>query len=236
MKNRRVYGFFLMGGFLGAASVPSAGDPGQEARSWVEAFNSVGSEAQIQEAKTLLKGLPTERAEASAELPLEKAPDLEKAAALGADQVPGPRCQAGSWEAKEDKAFGRPRALDSFYVFVTLSMGDETLRALSRDVQKIGGRLVIRGLLNNDFKATQARLAALKIAVDIDPPLFQKFEVTAVPTFIHVAQGGGSPDETLVFDRVRGNVTVAEALSQMKERGEVPGAHALLASFQGGES
>ena len=63
----------------------------------------------------------------------------------------------------------------------------------------------MRGLYKNSFRATQKRIHDLGITVDIDPPLFEKFHVTHVPTF--VMQSSTS------YTSLRGNVTLAYALN-----------------------
>lgn len=104
-------------------------------------------------------------------------------------------------------------------VFVTLSMADEALKTYSYDVQKVGGRLVIRGLVEDSFVKTQKRLQELGIEVDIDPTVFEDFKVEQVPTFIHVKGTPGHYGST--HDRLLGNVSVAHVLSEFKQSGEL---------------
>lgn len=104
-------------------------------------------------------------------------------------------------------------------VFVTLSMKDKALKAYSHDVQKIGGRLVIRGLVEDSFVKTQKRLQELGIEVDIDPTVFEDFKVEFVPTFIHVKGTPGHYEST--HDRLLGNVSIAHVLSEFKQSGEL---------------
>jgi type-F conjugative transfer system pilin assembly protein TrbC len=65
----------------------------------------------------------------------------------------------------------------------------------------------------------------------IDPTLFRDYGVTAVPTFI-LRQAEDAPGAPLVFDKISGNVTLGYALSQFAEKGEVKGAHGLLAQLR----
>lgn len=104
-------------------------------------------------------------------------------------------------------------------VFVTLSMADEALKIYSHDVQKIGGRLVIRGLMEDSFVKTSERLKDLGIEVDIDPTVFEDFKVEHVPTFIHVKGTPGHYEST--HDRLLGNVSVAHVLSEFKQSGDL---------------
>ena len=101
----------------------------------------------------------------------------------------------------------RPTASSSLLVFVSCSLGEATLKKLYQDVSRAGGRLVMRGLYKNSFRASQKRIHDLGITVDIDPPLFEKFHITHVPTFVRVTSlDGGS------HDRLQGNVTLRYAL------------------------
>lgn len=110
-------------------------------------------------------------------------------------------------------------------VFVTLSMTDETLRSLSREVAKYGGRVIIRGLVDDSFQKTQKRLLALGINVDIDPPLFEQFDVRDVPTFVHVKVERGEYSNS--YDLLKGNVTLTYALEQFTEHGSINTQHLL---------
>ena len=127
------------------------------------------------------------------------------------------RCKAKALNFKQPLQAQENSAL---LVFVTLSMPDEALRALSREIEQVGGRVVIMGLIDNSFPKTQKRLMDLQINVDIDPPLFEQFEVNEVPTFIHVKTEQGDYSKT--FDRLRGNVTLTYVLEQLSEQGTLP--------------
>jgi conjugal transfer pilus assembly protein TrbC len=92
---------------------------------------------------------------------------------------------------------------EQLIVFVSFSMPDEALKYLYYHVAKEGGRLVIRGLLNDSFQQTKAKLEQLGIGIDIDPPLFEEFNVKRVPTFVFGNQ------------KLLGNVSVKYALETM---------------------
>lgn len=102
-------------------------------------------------------------------------------------------------------------------VFVSFSLGDSTLKQLFRDVQKIGGQLVMRGLYKNSFIQTQKKIQDLKIVVDIDPTLFERFQIQEVPTFIIVKEleTEGVPPH----DRLKGNVFLTYALEIFEQSG-----------------
>ena len=73
-------------------------------------------------------------------------------------------------------------------VFVSFSMPEADIKNLINEMHKVKGGVVIRGLVDDDFKKTTARIAALQTkdnaGVLIDPTLFQLFEIKAVPTYV----------------------------------------------------
>ncbi|MBX9697502.1 MAG: type-F conjugative transfer system pilin assembly protein TrbC, partial [Alphaproteobacteria bacterium] len=103
-------------------------------------------------------------------------------------------------------------------VFATLSMSDEALKAYVRDLRKVGGRLVIRGLIDNSFLKTSKRLKDLGIEADIDPTAFEAFKIEHVPTIIHANGNPGAYNK--VHDRMTGNVSVLHTLEEFERSGE----------------
>lgn len=69
-------------------------------------------------------------------------------------------------------------------VFVSFSMPAHSLKTYFQDVTKAGGRLIMRGLKNKSFMETKKASENLQISFDIDPTLFEEFDVTVVPTFV----------------------------------------------------
>lgn len=102
---------------------------------------------------------------------------------------------------------------------VTLSMNDEALKAYDRALRKVGGRLVIRGLIDDSFLKTSKRLKQLGIEVDIDPTVFDQFKVDHVPTFIHAKGKPGAYES--VHDRITGSVSVLHALEEFERGGDL---------------
>lgn len=112
-------------------------------------------------------------------------------------------------------------------VFVSLGMADETLKSLSQQAKALGGVLVIRGLVENSFQKTHQRLKSLGIPIDIDPTLFERFEVTRVPSIVLAGVKDGKL--TGSFDRVRGNVSIRSALELFATEGDLfPTAQVIL--------
>ncbi len=116
-------------------------------------------------------------------------------------------------------------------VMVSLSMPDDSLKALIRDVGAVGGQVIMRGFHEGSLKATAARLQTLvikdsdKSGVGIDPRLFQTFDVKAVPTFIMPAgpigecNTPGCIPAAPVHDRISGNITLRYALETLRSDG-----------------
>jgi type-F conjugative transfer system pilin assembly protein TrbC len=112
-------------------------------------------------------------------------------------------------------------------VFVSLGMPESSLKQLAMEAEKttegqrkLKARLVIRGLLDNSFKTTLTRLQELKISVDIDPTLFDLFQVERVPTFIRcrVTSEGAIKEG---HDRLTGNIFLRDALEKFETFGEL---------------
>lgn len=151
--------------------------------------------------------------------------------------------------ALDDTSFGDAARLigepdedgGALYVAVSLTMPAEALRQLSVDAEKAGARLVIRGLVDGSFERTvvvakevfgQDALSGLAI----EPQVFRAYGVDRVPTFI-AAQAPVQPCQDGVdcvsavtpHDRIAGNISLAEALRQLSQRGDAAPGVALAA-------
>lgn len=121
-------------------------------------------------------------------------------------------------------------------VMASLAMPDDSLRALMRDVNAVGGQVVLRGFLEGSVPATAARIAALigdsengskdASGMIVDPRLFRIFSVGAVPAFVIPAGPLGICDEPGCtappppHDRISGNITLRYALERIAGEGE----------------
>jgi conjugal transfer pilus assembly protein TrbC len=133
----------------------------------------------------------------------------------------------------DDAPKARYQGDNGLYIFVSLSLPDESLKLLSRQAKELGGNLVIRGLVQNSFKETHARLKKLGIPIDIDPTLFERFEVTRIPTFVLAEINDG--DIQGKYDKVTGNVSVLSAIELFAIEGDLKDlAHTLLQKRIGG--
>ena len=115
---------------------------------------------------------------------------------------------------RDQKPMDEPQLL----IFVSLGLPDGVLKALHEQAIRYGGRLVIRGLLQNSFQKTQIRLRDLGITVDIHPVWFETFAVNRIPTFVLTHQNG---EDNPRFDKVSGNVPVESALQVFARDGSL---------------
>lgn len=112
---------------------------------------------------------------------------------------------AGELEPSKAEKQGPARTL----IFVSLSMPKESLKGLFKEAEQQQAYLVMRGLKNNSFKETAEILKEFQIGVSIDPALFEKYHIRAVPTFVKI-----DDKEPLVL---KGNVTLTYANQKFKE-------------------
>lgn len=118
----------------------------------------------------------------------------------------------------------KPEAED-LYVFVSLSMPMDTLKALGAQTAKAGGIMVFRGIKGGIAKGNwQKWLTAVKpiaetgVTINIDPELFTAHQVRSVPMFVlryrpegcNIASQCATQDEEVI-----GDVTLDYALEHM---------------------
>lgn len=116
-------------------------------------------------------------------------------------------------------------------VFASFSMPETALKQLAQDLKKVGGALVIRGLINNSFKDTSLYLHKLGEGVMLDPTLFEKFNIVAVPTFI-ITEGDLKAEQTPKHDRLQGNVNLRFVLEKALKEGEIQNTNMLIEKLQ----
>lgn len=104
-------------------------------------------------------------------------------------------------------------------VFVSFSMPKASLTAISKDAEKYGAVLVMRGLKEDSFKDTQTAFQALgeeeRSGIEINPELFETYKIQQVPVFIKVKI---TPEGDLQeIGRLSGNVSLAFAAQKLGE-------------------
>lgn len=123
--------------------------------------------------------------------------------------------ETGVKDTHMDDAFPYPK----FLVFISFSMPEETLKALNTQVNRIGGKLVLRGLVKGSFRETAQKLKELQIDIIIDPTLFEAYQIDRIPTFILRNAPTTSVEEDVTFDRLTGNVSLEYVLEQFSAHG-----------------
>ena len=123
------------------------------------------------------------------------------------------KCQAQNKTVLPQKVL--PKTGGVLEVYVSFSLGESVLKTLCRDVSKVGGRLMMRGLPENSFEVLREQVDRLGISIEIDPPAFEENSVHQVPTFILKERAGERSD------RVSGVQSVRSVLELMAERGDL---------------
>lgn len=103
--------------------------------------------------------------------------------------------------------------LAQLFIFVSASMPQQSIKVLGQQAQKIGAHLVFQGLVGGTFPSTQNYMKELGVDAEIDPPKFNDYTVTIVPTFILTRNN--------ISDRISGHVSLLEALDQFRKKGEL---------------
>lgn len=100
-------------------------------------------------------------------------------------------------------------------IFVSFSMPKELLWSYFEQAKLYGGRLVIRGLVDNSFKNTIAAMDLgndRRLIVDVNPKLFKEYKITRVPSIII--------SDAKNVDKFTGTVTVKYALEEVSTKGD----------------
>ncbi|XVN40726.1 MAG: TrbC family F-type conjugative pilus assembly protein [Rickettsia endosymbiont of Argas persicus] len=73
---------------------------------------------------------------------------------------------------------------NQIYIFVSFAMPDSALKSYYVEAEQEGARLIMRGLKNNSFLDTKAKADEIGISFDIDPNLFEKYQIISVPVTV----------------------------------------------------
>lgn len=100
------------------------------------------------------------------------------------------------------------------YVLVSFSMNNQSLRQYFEDAQKVGGKLILRGLVGdkaerNRFAETKRAAQKARINFDINPNIFEYLNVKQVPTIAFVDANRG-------VKKISGHITLAKGLEIME--------------------
>ena len=112
-------------------------------------------------------------------------------------------------------------------IFVSFSMPKESIKGWMQEAEKIHAPVVIRGLVNNSFKATIQKMKELvndnQGGVQIDPNLFRKFKIKQVPAVVVRSIQNCLPTQTCFedYDVIYGNVHLDYALEKIANQNDV---------------
>ncbi|EER21661.1 MULTISPECIES: type-F conjugative transfer system pilin assembly protein TrbC [spotted fever group] len=102
------------------------------------------------------------------------------------------------------------KTYNQIYIFVSFSMPDSALKSYYIEAEQAGARLVMQGLKNNSFLETKAKADEINISFDIDPNLFEEYQITSVPAIIVNSEGKG-------VKRLTGHISLHDALEIMNK-------------------
>ena len=133
---------------------------------------------------------------------------------------------------------------DKIFLLASFSMPGPTLKAMMVEARAFGVPIVFRGFLDNSVFATQAAITetfgedADAVGFGIDPTLFTRFQVEAVPQIIVTSEpldvcetSGCEGDLAPLHDRIAGNIPLQAALEIIAE-GDGEAAHTARAALE----
>jgi type-F conjugative transfer system pilin assembly protein TrbC len=126
-------------------------------------------------------------------------------------------------------------------LLVSMSIPLTELRALARQAARIGAPLVLRGLVDDSFPKTERTISQFKdipgVSFMVDPTLFERFGVTAVPAFVlplsaltTCSPGAGCPRPDFV--KVSGDAGLGHDLAVIRDQAADPRARALATRLE----
>ncbi len=166
------------------------------------------------------------------QVPLKNVPFIhegqKKCQGQGSASRPSGKCPSSLFESLEVHQRSRRSSGVTLLVFVSASVPADSLKELWNQANRIGARLLFRGLMGGSFKETQNYIRELGIVVDIDPEKFDKFDISRVPAFV-LSQGN-------THDKMIGNVTLGAFLERSSVNGALQeAARDLFRKLQGGQ-
>lgn len=111
----------------------------------------------------------------------------------------------------------RDKPSEGALFFVSFSVPEEGLKRMLHETRQYRIPAVLRGLVNNDMRATidvVMRLVkdGVTDGIQIDPTSYEQYNIRSVPTLVVRCKAG--------FDVVHGNIRVAQALGKIAEKGD----------------
>lgn len=123
------------------------------------------------------------------------------------------KCPSSLFESMEAKQATNSLANTQLLIFVSQSVPANSIKELWSQSERVGGKLVFRGLVGGSFKETRSYIEELGIVADIDPTKFEEFEITQVPAFVLSRED--------MYDKMAGNISLNEFLEQSSTSGDL---------------
>ena len=119
--------------------------------------------------------------------------------------------------ASQQKEANQEKPTDGALYFVSFSIPEEGLKRMLHETKQYSIPATLRGLVNNDMKATTDAVMNLvndgvTDGVQIDPTLYTQYNIRSVPALVVRCQAG--------FDVVHGNIRLKQALEKVAEKGD----------------
>ncbi|HBT5239955.1 conjugal transfer pilus assembly protein TrbC (plasmid) [Klebsiella electrica] len=119
--------------------------------------------------------------------------------------------------ASEQRESTRDKPAEGAVYFISFSIPDEGLKRMLHETHRYGIPATLRGLVNNDMKATTDAVMGLVKAgitegVQIDPTLYSQYNIRSVPALVVRCKAG--------FDVIQGNIRLKQALEKVVEKGD----------------
>ena len=113
--------------------------------------------------------------------------------------------------------FDNSEKKNGIYYFVSFSMRDEAINEIMTLSQYYSIPVFINGLVNNSMKDTTVKFVKLfgektEYGIGIDPTLFQKYNITSVPSLIIECDSK--------YDKISGNIPIYQALEKVVQNGD----------------
>ncbi|UWE19361.1 type-F conjugative transfer system pilin assembly protein TrbC [Herbaspirillum huttiense] len=140
--------------------------------------------------------------------------------------APNAEAQTSLYEGFRDPNANTVRA----FIFVSTKLPDATLIALARDSRRAGVGLVLNGYVNNGprgLEDTKSRVADINRACcgegvanwQINPLLFQRYKINAVPAFVIAKGSGDKPND---YSKISGEMSLGNALKFFAQESAIP--------------
>jgi conjugal transfer pilus assembly protein TrbC len=119
--------------------------------------------------------------------------------------------------ASQQRESTRDKPTEGAVYFISFSIPDEGLKRMLHETHRYGIPATLRGLVNNDMKATTDAVMGLVKAgitegVQIDPTLYSQYNIRSVPALVVRCKAG--------FDVIQGNIRLKQALEKVVEKGD----------------